>query len=105
MKVRLIALSSVEYDRKLSSNDLPVVLGRSAVADVKIEDQWVSRRHCELSETNGVLVVRDLGSTHGTYVNGRQVSEAHLRPDDKLTIGMTNFVANYRLAARMARAM
>ncbi len=105
MKVRLIALSSVEYDRKLSSNDLPVVLGRSAVADVKIEDQWVSRRHCELSERDGVLVVRDLGSTHGTYVNGRQISEAHLRPDDKLTLGMTSFAANYRLAARMARAM
>ncbi len=103
MKVRLIALSSVESDRRLSSKDLPFVLGRSADVDVTIEDQWVSRRHCELVESDGMLVVRDLGSTHGTFVNGRQVSESRLRPDDKLTIGMTSFVASYRVAARMVR--
>lgn len=103
MKVRLIALSSVEHDRKLAWNQLPVILGRSSNADITIEDRWVSRLHCELTEKDGMLVVRDLDSTHGTYVNGRQVSEAQLRPDDKLTIGMTSFAASYRLGARVAR--
>ncbi len=105
MKVRLVALSSVDHDRKLSLDGHPVVLGRSPEADVKIDDRWVSRRHCELSEMDGMIVVRDLGSTHGTYVNGRQVSEARLRPDDKLTIGMTSFVASYcyHAAIRLAR--
>lgn len=103
MKVRLIALSSLEHDRKLELVGPPVVLGRCNDVDLKIDDRWVSRRHCELAERDGVLVVRDLGSTHGTYVNGRRVSETRLRPDDKLTVGMTSFVASYRLAARLAR--
>lgn len=72
-------------------------------ADVTIEDRWISRRHCELSERDGMLFVRDLDSTHGTFVNGRQVSEACLRPDDKLTIGLTSFAASYRTANRVAR--
>ena len=61
-----------------------------------MEDQWVSRRHCELNELNGILVVRDLGSKHGTYINGMRVSEAPLLPEDKLTVGLTSFVACYR---------
>ncbi len=103
MKVRLIALSSVEHDRRLGLNSLPVVLGRSADADVTIEDRWVSRRHCELLEKDGMLLVRDLDSTHGTFVNGKQISEAYLRPDDKLTLGLTSFAASYRVSARVAR--
>ena len=105
MKVRLIALSSVEHDRKLVLNGNPVVLGRCPEADLKVDDRWVSRRHCELAESDGVLVVRDLGSTHGTFVNGRQVTEARLRPEDKLTIGLTSFVADYRASARLARSV
>ncbi len=104
MKVRLIALDSVEHDRKLALNGHSVVLGRCPDADVRIDDRWVSRRHCELVEVDGMLVVRDLGSTHGTFVNGRQVSEARLRPDDKLTIGLTSFVASYRPLSRLVRA-
>jgi pSer/pThr/pTyr-binding forkhead associated (FHA) protein len=103
MKVRLIALSSVEHDRKLALNGHSVVLGRCPEADVRIDDRWVSRRHCELVESDGMLVVRDLGSTHGTFVNGRQVTEARLRPEDKLTVGLTSFVASYRAATRLAR--
>ncbi len=104
MKVRLIALSSVEQDRKLALNGHSIVLGRGSETDVRIDDRWVSRRHCELAESDGMVVVRDLGSTHGTFVNGRQVSEAPLRPDDKLTVGLTSFVASYRVVARLARA-
>ena len=52
----------------------------------------VSRRHCQLDEVGGLLVVRDLGSRYGTYVNGMRVAEARL-PDDKLTVGLTSFVA------------
>ena len=103
MKVRLIALSSVERDRKLGVNGFPVVLGRSLDADVTIEDRWVSRRHCELLEKDGMILVRDLDSTHGTFVNGKPISEAWLRPEDILTIGLTSFSASYRLSPRVAR--
>jgi pSer/pThr/pTyr-binding forkhead associated (FHA) protein len=103
MKVRLIALSSVERDRKLGLSDFPVVLGRSIDADITIEDRWVSRRHCELLEREGMVLVRDLDSTHGTFVNGKPILEAYLRPEDILTIGLTSFSASYRPSARFAR--
>jgi len=50
-----------------------VVLGRSHGCDLSFDKQGVSRRHCEVVlRTDGVLV-RDLGSTHGTFVDGNQV--------------------------------
>jgi pSer/pThr/pTyr-binding forkhead associated (FHA) protein len=96
-------LSPIKNDRKVVLRRFPSTVGRSGDAEVKIIDHWVSRHHCELNEVNGMLVVRDLGSKHGTYVNGRQVFEAHLLPDDKLTVGMTSFVASYRAATTAAR--
>ena len=50
----------------------------------------------EIDEIAGTLVVRDLGSTHGTFVNGLEVTEAHLMPGDKLTIGLSNFLTQYK---------
>ena len=54
----------------------PVVLGRGTDADVQVQDRWASRRHCEIQQAGGVLVVRDLGSRYGTLVNNAHVSEA-----------------------------
>jgi pSer/pThr/pTyr-binding forkhead associated (FHA) protein len=51
-----------------------------------------------------VLMVRDLGSKHGTFVNGRSVLEAELRPGDLLNIGITRFLVEYEPAsARVER--
>lgn len=102
MKVKLIELNPLGHNRKVVLEHLPAVLGRSSDSQVTVEDQWVSRRHCELDEVDGVLVVRDLGSKHGTYVNGMRVAEAPLLPEDKLTVGLTSFVAVYRGSVRVA---
>ena len=64
-------------------------------ADVRVRDQWVSRRHCQLDLRDGVLVVRDLGSKHGTWVNHRRVEEATVLPGDELNIGVTTLRADY----------
>lgn len=103
MKVKLIELNPLRGHRKVVLGCLPAVLGRSRQAEVPVNDQWVSRRHCQLEESDGVLVVRDLGSKHGTYVNGIRVSEARVMPEDKLTVGLTSFVASYRGSAKPAR--
>ena len=103
MKFKLIELNPLGHNRKVVLDKLPAVLGRSSSSQILVADQWVSRRHCELDEVDGVLVVRDLGSRHGTYVNGMRVSEARLLPDDKLTVGLTSFVASYRVGVRSAR--
>jgi pSer/pThr/pTyr-binding forkhead associated (FHA) protein len=65
-----------------------VVLGRSRDCDVRLDDPNVSRRHAELRREEGGWVVADLGSTNGVKVNGRQVSEAPLKPGDEIVIGL-----------------
>lgn len=48
----------------------PVVLGRRADSDIVVDDPAVSRRHALIMDTPHGLVLRDLGSNNGTYVNG-----------------------------------
>lgn len=72
---------------------LPVVVGRSPDAEIRVEDHWVSRRHCEIDESHGTLVVRDLGSKHGTFVNNNLITESPLLPGDILGVGLTVFQA------------
>lgn len=66
--------------------DLTVV-GRRGFCDVTIDHPSLSKRHCVLVKTDGLLVVRDLGSTNGTKVKGQKVRWAALLPDDRLTLG------------------
>jgi pSer/pThr/pTyr-binding forkhead associated (FHA) protein len=68
-----------------------VLIGRAEAADVRLEDPCVSRYHCEIGPINGTLWVRDLGSTHGVFVNGFREMQAYLMPGDRLTIGDTVF--------------
>ena len=76
-------------DDEIDLIDLPMVLGRSRHAQIRLCDRWVSRQHCELDLINGELVVRDLGATHGTYVNGQPIAEERLRLGDEIRIGLT----------------
>ncbi|HTU58966.1 MAG TPA: FHA domain-containing protein, partial [Polyangiales bacterium] len=68
--------------------DVPVFrIGKSNDNDLVLADDTVSRAHCEiLHDTRGFLV-RDLGSTNGTMLDGREVKEAYLTPGSALTIG------------------
>lgn len=70
---------------------LPLIIGRRPDADIRVTDRWASRCHCEIAESNGALVVRDLGSSHGTLLNGHFITESSLTPGDRLTVGLTTF--------------
>ena len=63
-----------------------VMVGRHARCDVRLESSCVSRRHCVLTEDNGDVVIRDLDSTNGTWVNGRRVQRERLKQGDKVWI-------------------
>ncbi|MGL6094936.1 MAG: FHA domain-containing protein [Fimbriiglobus sp.] len=68
--------------------DKPILLfGRHQECDVQLNSKKVSRRHCCLAQINDYLVVRDLGSTNGIWVNGKRVQEGKLVPGDELLIG------------------
>lgn len=66
--------------------DLTVV-GRREYCDVHIDDASLSKRHCVLVRTDGLLFIRDLVTTNGTKVKGQKIRWAALMPDDRLTLG------------------
>ncbi len=96
MKVLLTGLPPLVPMVQISLDKLPAVFGRNPDSDVRLGDRWTSRRHCEISEINGTLVVRDLDSCNGTLVNGQHITEAHLMPGDRLTVGLTSFDVRYK---------
>lgn len=69
----------------------PVVVGRVEGADLVIADGSVSRRHTRIEHKGGVVVVEDLDSTNGTYVNGLRVHRAEVKVGDRILIGPTVF--------------
>jgi two-component system, cell cycle response regulator len=67
-----------------------ITIGRSPDNQLVLRDPAASWRHCTVEPREGVAVVRDLGSTHGTEVNGTRISaETTLAEDDELSIGDT----------------
>ena len=70
----------------------PLVMGRGLSCDICIADPAVSRRHCEIIVQNEEILLRDLGSSNNTLVNGRSVTECVLHPGDEIGIGGELFI-------------
>jgi ABC transport system ATP-binding/permease protein len=69
-------------------------IGRSPGAEFIVDAALVSRLHCQLTATADALQVKDLGSTNGTFVNGRRVTAAELREGDRLSVGRLELVVS-----------
>ena len=67
------------------------IMGRRHDCDLCVPLMVVSRRHCQLSQNNESLKVRDLDSRSGTFLNGKRISEATVQAGDYLTIGPLTF--------------
>jgi pSer/pThr/pTyr-binding forkhead associated (FHA) protein len=68
-----------------------VVVGRQAECDLCLDHKGVSKLHCVLIKTDGLLILRDLGSTNGTRVNGTRVRRAALLPNDKISFASFHY--------------
>lgn len=67
-------------------------LGRAASADVTVEDRFASSAHTRVEVVDGAMQIEDLGSTNGTYLNGRRLGRSQaLSPGDTIRIGDTEF--------------
>lgn len=63
------------------------VVGRSRSCDVRLVDDAVSRRHARVTVRGGCWTIEDLGSSNGTWVNGRPLDRGELRPGDVVELG------------------
>jgi len=71
-----------------------LVIGRDASCDVVIPDRQVSRRHAKITKNGAVVMLEDLGSKNGTYLNGQPLTEPRqLVEADEITVAFTqNFL-------------
>jgi pSer/pThr/pTyr-binding forkhead associated (FHA) protein len=70
--------------------DLTLV-GRREDCDLRLHHKSISKMHCMIVKTDGLLFLRDLGSTNGTRVNGQRVRRAALLPNDELAVAGHRF--------------
>ena len=96
MKAKLIVVGGTTSTSEVNLR-LPTIIGRGRSVQLTIPHSLVSRQHCEISEVEGRLVVRDLDSMNGTYVGDERVTEAVLEPGALLTVGTVTFRAIYEV--------
>ena len=69
-----------------------VTLGRADGAEIKVEDQFASSNHARIYERGDAMYIEDMGSTNGTYLNGRELrTSERLKPSDVIRIGDTEY--------------
>src|SRR5271166_5278433 len=68
-----------------------MLIGRQEECDLRLDHKSVSKMHCVIVKTDGLLLLRDLGSTNGTRVNGTRVRRAALLPNDQVSIAHFKF--------------
>jgi len=70
----------------------PLIFGRDITCAIKVSDPLVSRRHCEVLLEDDTVVLKDLGSSNSTFVNGDPVKQAILRAGDEIAVGSAIFL-------------
>ena len=87
----LVVINGLDLGRKYELDQTSMLIGRSSKTDIQIDEDSISRNHAMLLNDGNNYVVRDLGSTNGTYVNDHQVAEHYLRDGDQIRVGRTIF--------------
>ncbi|HEY1335114.1 MAG TPA: FHA domain-containing protein [Myxococcaceae bacterium] len=73
-----------EFPLKMSRQ---VTIGRSSELDMVLVEDMVSRKHAKITVGPGKVLIEDLGSTNGTFVNGEKIRQARLKEGDRILIG------------------
>ena len=102
IQVRLIVVGGKASKADVALK-LPSVIGRSREAGLSIAHPMVSRRHCEVFEADGLMMIRDLGSLNGTLVAGKRIKESPLPPDCEFTVGPLTFRTQYQCERELSK--
>ncbi len=86
--ITLSAIAGPHTGQTFVLNDLPISIGRETDSVISLpEDLRVSRLHAEIYRKDAALRIRDLRSTHGTFVNGFSIDDKALDLGDKIEVG------------------
>ncbi len=90
----VVADSGLERGQVIPVTDR-IEIGRALECDISILEPALSRKHAELEPLGPDLIVRDLGSVNGTYVNGEKIEDEHtLKEGDVLQFGQIRFIVS-----------
>lgn len=70
----------------------PTTIGRSAECDIAVPVEEISRRHALVKPVADGLMIEDLGSSNGTYINNKRIQTGHLGPGDELRLDAVRFL-------------
>ena len=91
MNATLLVIRADGQSQEITIRQDRVIVGRDRSAHLRVPSRSVSRQHCEFVSEDGAVVLRDLGSSNGTFVNRERVQEAELTPGALVSIGPAVF--------------
>lgn len=91
--------SDADFGKSYNFTQHSIRIGRDRTNTIPVDDRKVSKHHCEISviKTGELeqIIVKDLDSTNGTYINGESIGQWILQTGDKVSIGATVFRVNF----------
>ena len=91
MEVQLVMFTEAGERREFDLKRTISIIGRGGDCDFQIPLAMISRRHCQITRKSDRVLVKDLGSSNGSYVNNKRVLQAELHGGDILTVGPVVF--------------
>jgi transcriptional regulator with PAS, ATPase and Fis domain len=91
LSVRLVVVDGPSRGATVAVSEGIARVGTASGNDLRLNDATVSRVHCELRVRSGSVLVRDCGSTNGTYVEGVRLREGEVRPGALVRVGSSAF--------------
>jgi pSer/pThr/pTyr-binding forkhead associated (FHA) protein len=92
MQASLVMFKADGERRDFPLHKQTTVVGRKNTCDLRIPLSSVSRQHFQIEQGDDALVLRDLGSSNGTYYNDERTMETELAPGDRVRVGPVTFV-------------
>ena len=87
---RIIVIEPNGTNREVTVTTTPFRIGRQAGNELTLRDGRISRQQAQIVSANGTMVLEDMGSRHGTFVNGEKTLRHELQPKDKIDFGMAD---------------